>query len=140
MNLEFVNSGGFELILIAVIIVIGIGILGIIKLYRKIQYDKLPKKFERLATTNLNEARNSILKKEEVYQKIWYMALSMIAADNLGNPKWRLKDFGTDEREIFQLLKLSFKDIETIAEKGVNSAKDILCIIERCREDIANHS
>ena len=104
------------------------------KLRHKMQHEKLPEEFERLATTNLNEARIPNLKKEEVYQKIWYMSLSMIAADNLGNPKWRWEDFGTDEKEIFRLLGFSFEDIKALSEK-VRSAYDIVCITERCRED-----
>ena len=112
MNLEFVNSESFSLIPV-VIIVIGIALVGIVKLYRKMQCDKLPKKFERLAMTNLQEARN---------------------------PNWRLKDFGTNEREIFYLLKLSLRDVKDLAEKGSRKAGDISCIIEKCRNDTTNHS
>lgn len=134
MDPNFINSEAFYLIAIIAILAIGLIAFAGLKIYRRQKGKNLLASFKKSAIKNLAEARQPGLAIEIVLEKIWYVAMSLIALDNLGDQNWRLKNIGTSEKEIFDLLGLTFDDIKNLAQKGVRSAEDIICIIERCRE------
>jgi len=136
MNPNFINSETLGSTVIIVILTFGLIFFAILKLYRRQQGKNLLASFKKSAIKNLAEARQPGLAIQSVFEKLWYMSLSLIALYRLGDPKWRLKDIGTNEKEIFDLLEISsLNDIKSLVQLGVKSAEDIIFIIERCKED-----
>lgn len=134
MDKTFINSEAFDLIAITAILVFGIVFFVGLKLYHVHKGKKIIESFKNSAIRNLNEARQPQLDPVIVFQKISYVAMSLISLDNLGDPKWRLTDYGTNEKEILDLVGIGFDDMKRLADQGVSGAIDIICIIERCRE------